>query len=232
MSLLPQQKKSAGEIGKLRESLGIPGQAPAEVELPAAAPQPGIEPLPTEIPAASPLPAAEAPAPKRARLHKRAERIPVLQVEGGPPDPNGHGPKPIHTFRKSEQIPLPAHHTEPPPDSILPDHRHSDQELNEIRRQVALARLAPPVHQEYLSAHPALIIPGYLFAIAGAVGYYFYDLEIPVTASCVAVALLVAAFIFFKKPFSRHHAAFITVMSLLVVIFGALHYFPQLRHGT
>jgi amino acid permease len=46
------------------------------------------------------------------------------------------------------------------------------------------------------------------------------------------VALLFAAFIYFKKPLSLHHAAFIAVMSLFVIVFGALYYFPQLRHGT
>jgi K+-transporting ATPase A subunit len=46
------------------------------------------------------------------------------------------------------------------------------------------------------------------------------------------LALIIAAIIFFKKPLSVHHAAFITVAVLFVVVFGALHYFPQLRHGT
>ena len=44
--------------------------------------------------------------------------------------------------------------------------------------------------------------------------------------------MLIAAFIYFKKPLSRHHAAFIGVMALFVIVFGALYYFPQLRHGT
>jgi K+-transporting ATPase A subunit len=29
-----------------------------------------------------------------------------------------------------------------------------------------------------------------------------------------------------------HHAAFIAVLSLFVLVFGVLHYFPQLQHGT
>jgi K+-transporting ATPase A subunit len=44
--------------------------------------------------------------------------------------------------------------------------------------------------------------------------------------------MLVAAFIGIRKPISRHHAAFIAVIALFVIIFGALHYFPHLRHAT
>jgi K+-transporting ATPase A subunit len=83
-----------------------------------------------------------------------------------------------------------------------------------------------------LTAHPVLIVPGYLFAIAAAVGIYFYDVQKEVAAGGVVLALIIAAIIFFKKPLSVHHAAFITVAVLFVVVFGALHYFPQLRHGT
>jgi hypothetical protein len=86
----------------------------------------------------------------------------------------------------------------------------------------------PPV----LHAHPALYAPGYLLILGSAVGIRFYDVDKMIPAACVVLALCVATFIFVKKPLSRHHAAFIAVMSLFVVVFGALHYFPQLQHGT
>jgi uncharacterized membrane protein YozB (DUF420 family) len=57
-------------------------------------------------------------------------------------------------------------------------------------------------------------------------------LEISVTASCLAISFLVAGFLLIWKPFSRHHGAFIGVMSLLIAVFGVLYYFPQLRYGT
>lgn len=255
MSLLPQQKKSAGEIAKLRESLGIPGHALEE--------EPAVETLPPE-PAPdvleisgvthvkqiektaatliAPLPLADVHATKQVRSLKRVERIPILPVvelapqespplEEPEPLPQMHNPKPVRSLRKSEQVPL-APVSPPSPDSPLPIHRHSDKELHEIRRQEALAMLAPPVHPLSLTAHKALIIPGYLFALAGAVCYYYYELDIQITAACVLISLLVATFIFFKKPLSRHHAAFISVAALFVIIFGTLHYFPNLQYGT
>lgn len=263
MSLLPQHKKSAEEIAKLRESLGIPGHTPDEEEiaadiLPLDAPPEVLEisgithakpdelAVPTLI---TPLPLDEVHAAKLVRSLKRTERIPILPVReehqpprmaeppeeptpvAPPPLPVLHSPKIVRSLRKSEQGPLQAVGP-PPPDSKLPIHRHSDQELNEIRRQEALALLGPAAHPQSLTANKALVILGYLFALAGAVCYYYYEFKIQITASCVATSLLVAAFIFFKKPLSRHHAAFISVAALFVIIFGALYYFPQLRHGT
>jgi hypothetical protein len=270
MSLLPQHKKSADEIAKLRESLGIVAPPP-EVEetaaeilvIDAARESETGGQVPTaklvEIPVANHLPhhpVDESQQLKEVNPFQRAERIPVLAVEENGPPPHGahppeaetihvptpaaqpvpahHGPKVVRSLRKSEQVPL-APVQPPAPDSRLPIHRHSDKELNEIRRHDALATLAPWVHPQALTAHVALVVPGYLFAIAGAVCFYFYDVEkqeMWVTAGCAAVACLIAAFIFFKKPLSRHHAAFIGVMALFVIVFGALYYFPQLRHGT
>ena len=83
-----------------------------------------------------------------------------------------------------------------------------------------------------LAAHPVILIPGYLTAFGGAASFWYDAFPIGVTVACVAVALLLASFVFLKKPLSRHHADFISVIALFVIVFGALHYFPQLRHGT
>ena len=244
MSLLPQSKKSAEEIAKLRESFGI-GAAPDALK--EAPPGENVEISPPEP--LAPVPVEKAAEMKAVRSLRRAERIPVLPVEeSGPPPtathepeqkplpvaaplPVAHGARLVRSLKKSEQVPLPGIHS-PEPDSKLPIHRHDDRELNEIRRQAAISNLAAPVLPQARTAHLVLIVPGYLFALAGAVGFYFYDLELAVTAACVAAALLVAAIIYLKKPLSRHHAAFIGAIALFVIIFGALHYFPQLQHGT
>ncbi len=275
MSLLPQQKKSADEIAKLRESFGMVGPPPATGELPveipvmtaASAPAPVVtapeileSPVPVKLAdlsvaaPAAPLPVEETPPVRQVRSLRRSERFPVLPVEeSGPPQqhhhphapegpaiqipaslPAPHSQKAVRSLRKSEQIPLAPVHP-PAPDSKLPIHRHSDKELNEIRRHDALAAINPAAQPPSLTAHPVLIVPGYLFAIAGAVCFHFYDLErqeLRITVACAAIALLIAGFILFKKPLSRHHAAFIGVITLFVIIFGALHYFPQLRYGT
>ena len=281
MSLLPQRKKSAEEIAKLRETLGITGPTPAEDESPAPVPvpaplpepvvaapvvksAPAAEPIPDPEPSpvvhlepepvtplgnapvhlTAPLPAAPTHGPRPVRSLKRSERMPVL-----PPDeseqpavseelphlsaPPTYQSKQVRSLRKTEQLPVtPVDIHTPPADSVLPVHRHSDQELNEIRRQAAITTQGPVVHPASIKAHLAVVIPGYLFALGGAVCFYFYELSIDITAGCVAAALLVAAFIFLTKPLSRHHAAFIAVMSMFVIVFGALHYFPQLQHGT
>lgn len=213
MSLLPQRKKSAGEIAKLRETLGIHD--------------------PSSVAETPPDPAEKSHSPKPVHSLKRSERTPVLAVEAEPPEPaiipEPREPKPVRSLRKSEQVPL-APVPPPAPDSKLPIHRHSDEEIQKIRRQEPLGAPAPYLLAQ--KAHPVIVLPGYLFALASAAGYYFYDLQIAVTGVCVVIALLFAAFIYFKKPLSLHHAAFIAVMSLFVIVFGALYYFPQLRHGT
>jgi hypothetical protein len=258
MSLLPQRKKSAEELAKLRESLGIVGppadgevlspEAPAiESAIRAEAPLPEVSAKAVEIVLATPLaplPLAEAHAPKPVHSLKRSERIPALPSDEHPaniaehplepipsPLPVAPGPKIVRSLRKSEQGPLPEIHA-PLPDSKLPIHRHNDREIQEIRRQEMFAMQSAGSHLESLVAHPVIIIPGYLLAVAGAACFYYYELQIQYTAACVIAALLVAGFIFFKKPLSRHHAAFIAVISLFVIVFGALHYFPQLRYGT
>jgi hypothetical protein len=192
----------------------------------------------SEIPPESPPPPADAHAPKPVRSFKRSERVPAspvaedeaLQASAASPEIHA-GHKLVRSLRKSEQGPLHAA-TKPPPDSPLPLHRHSEREIQQIRRQETLTLQAAAIHPLALKAHPALVIPGYLFAAAGAAAYNFYDFELSVTASCIALALLIATFIFFKKPLSVHHAAFIAVSSLFAIVFGTLHYFPNLQHGT
>ncbi len=269
MSLLPQRKKSPEEIAQLRESLGIPtaplGEHPAAPPL-GAPPGPAAELADPPPPQAAEMPVSAPPArsgPKAVRSLKRSEQIALLEeapalepVE----EPAVHvlSFKPVRSLRKSEQLAAPSapRHAPAPADSSLPYHRHSDDEINEIRRREALAMLAPPVvNRKLIPAHPVLIVLGYVAVLAGAA---VTSLDQPVTtapgavawihflghalrmdlrpltlpASCVALGLLVAAVIVLFRPFSRHHAAFISVITLFVIIFGALHYFPQLRHGT
>jgi hypothetical protein len=223
MSLLPQRKKSPEEIAKLRESLGI------------AAPPPGA---PEEMPLQTEPTTA---APKSVHSLKKSERIPALPLDGpGPASPVASKPpitaplpRPVRSLRKSEQTPvIPVLIPEPSLDSKIPVHRHSDRELNELRRREALAMMTPAANPRLSIAHPALLAPGYLFALAGAVCFYFYQLPLATTAACVAAAMIFAVFIFLRRPISRHHAAFIAVLTLFVAIFAALHYFPQLRHAT
>jgi len=255
MSLLPQRKKSAEEIAKLRENLGIPGIPSFASEGPPARESPEPTPLPVSASSAAeergevetpvqvaaggmPIPIAPTQPQKALRSLKKSEQVPSAtadHVGEFEPPTAGHPPrrKIVRSLRKSEQIPLTPTIVHPAPDdSKLPSQRHSDSELNEIRRQAALNMPAPAFNPALQIAHLALVTPGYLAVLGGALCFLHYEMTLAMTASCVGVALLIASFIFWKKPLSRHHAAFITVMALFVIVFGALHYFPQLRHGT
>jgi hypothetical protein len=251
MSLLPQRKKSAEEIAKLRESLGIHGTHPDdnEASAPGSTSPVSTEPVETIVPThheatvvhppesapPAPLPAPPPPAPKTVHSLKRSERTPIFPAEETPPPPApvAKSPKAVRSLRKSEQIPvlIPPQHG-PAESSGLPAHRHSDAEINEIRRREAIAMLTTVADPRLAIAHPALIAPGYILAITGASCFYFYEFPMEATAACAATALLIAAFIFLRRPISRHHAAFIAVIALFVIVFGALHYFPQLQHAT
>lgn len=243
MSLLPQRKKSPEEIAKLRESLGVPAPAEGEDQTLAGSYEtifPAHHEATVVHHSAPQEPETPAPTahhePKPVHSLKRSERTPEIpKPEAGleEPSPVPHLPKPVRSLRKTEQVPtLSATSAEPSADSKIPFHRHNDKELEEIRRRAAIAMLNPVANPKLAAAHPALLAPGYLAAIAGASCFYFYQFPMAATAGCAATALLIATFVFLRRPISRHHAAFIAVIALFVIVFGALHYFPHLRHAT
>lgn len=261
MSSLPQRKKSAEEINKLRESLGVP-VSPDPIE-PSPPPTREIDTLvPTHHAAevvhnpqpspetAAPLPAPSTFAPHESHSLKRSEH-PPRHSEDSPSAVSTA--RPVKSLRRSEREPLTTKTpTSGPATSKLPSHRHSDQELGEMRRREMLAMAGSPgptADPRFASAHLGLVIPGYLLAalvwlpladtlylsLSAGAGWSFlgqpaYHIAIP--AAAAVIALLIASFVFLKKPISRHHAAFITAITVFALVFEALHYFPQLRHAT
>jgi hypothetical protein len=216
MSPLPQRKKSADEIARLRESLGISGEAPPPPdfanEIPP--PPPGKPPAQT----AEPAPPTELPAPPPAAAAEE-EALPAAPI------------RPVRSLRKSERAPAaPRPRPTASPAAPIPARRRSQDDLNEIRRREALALLNAPRPPVPLGAHPALITAGYLVALIGAFLAYRW-LPFPWVAACQALALSTASFIFFKRTHSRHHAAFIAVLAIFILIFAALQYFPQLQYA-
>jgi hypothetical protein len=144
----------------------------------------------------------------------------------GPPEPAsapvaGAGPKPVRSLRRAERVPAPRPRpaaTTPPRSagsghglgSPLPVVRHSAEELAGLRARNA-AEAKPPVEQiASLAAHPALLGCGYVLALAGGVG-----------------GLLVALFLWLRKPRSHHHAAFIAIIAVLVITFAILYLLPK-----
>jgi hypothetical protein len=257
MSLLPQRKKSAEEIAQLRESLGIAGPPPVASEpsspetrvdwMISTTHEAAVEHSPQAVhPEPEPEPHAH-PHPSGDHSLKRLERLPVMPepvvatsqrpLAPGPPTPESEpprAPKRVRSLRKSEQAPIaPPKPVTSQAQSLAPFHRHSDEELAEIRRRAALAQLSAPPPPNLTSAHPVVITSGYLASAGAAAGIWFYQIPIATAAACLGVSTLIAAFIYFRSPYSRHHAGFITIFVLFVAAFGALQYFPQLtfKHG-
>jgi hypothetical protein len=253
MSLLPQRKKSPEELAKLRETLGIPGAAadlpqPSEPTAPPAAPAPASEHVETIVPAIhqaavlgndDPLPLQAEPAapvagPKPIHSFKRSERSPAAAAAAvaTPVAAVSRAAKPVRSLRKSEHLPPAAPHPESPPDSRLPHQRHSDREIEDIRRREVLSMMNAAPNPRLFPAHPAFIIPGYVFPPAAAAGIWFYQFPIAATAGFAVVSLAIAGGILWRRPISRHHAAFIAVLAVFLIVFSALYYFPHLRHAT
>jgi hypothetical protein len=140
--------------------------------------------------------------------------------------------RPVRSLRKSEQLPPATPLPESPPDSALPHVRHSKREIQELRRREVLSMMNTVPDKRLFPAHPAIVLPGYLLPPAAAAGIWFYQIPPAATAACALVSLAIAGVILWQKPISRHHAAFIAALALFLLVFSALHYFPQLRHAT
>lgn len=223
MSELPQRRKSQEEIAQLRESMGVPVNPPAAVKIETTPAIPIVsEPLPT-------------PASRQVRSLKKSEQIavmPAVIAEAFPSFTKAPAPpKPVRSLRKSEQITPSPKAPRFSSHSNLPGHRHSDRELKEIRRQAAIQSQTHSVPPKPLRAHPSLYAPGYLLALAGGICIY-QNLRYYMPLACAVAAVALACFVFFQRPHSRHHAAFISIGALFLIIFGALYYFPQLRHAS
>lgn len=107
----------------------------------------------------------------------------------------------------------------------IPEKKHDDEELRELRTRNAFA-VRPPVQElKNQALHPFFLSVVYLLC-AVSVGLVIYMISMPALI-CAGVALLSALLIFWKKPRSRHHAAFMVIISLLVLVFGSVYYNAQ-----
>jgi hypothetical protein len=218
MSGLPKQKKSADEIAKLRETLGIQGTPPPEPPLPPPEP---LAPFPT-IALTPPLPVVADLEPALPIIPSPESATLLLSVP--------QSAKQARSLKRSERLPRIT--SQILPDSTLPSQRHSSQEIARLRRNEALSQQAilgpPPTRFGYL----AWILPGYVVVALGTLLTYCYELSAYFLCPCLGLSLACAVLLLLKKPLFRHHAAFIAVMVLFVGIFSALYFIPQLRYGT
>jgi hypothetical protein len=259
--MLPQRRKSAEEIAKLRESLGIPGEAPEQAEPELAPPSPAtFAPPPAS---ATPVPAvgtvSAAPIKAKPPIPEPAPGIPEESepVEAAEVVLSTAAPKIVRSLRKSEQVPL---ETRPVDDSVnvvrvdaapIPLHRHSDRELMEMRRVQATPPDTAISHIRHLAVPWPLVALGYLLPLSGALFAWLahwtpdvVPMDFPaqwmadlsrqpwlgqagfiLLCSLCGLGLLFAGGFALKKPRSRHHAGFITIIAILILAFGIIHHF-------
>lgn len=219
--MLPQRRKSAEEIAKLRESMGVPG---------AVAPQVPAAPEAPVVPEAAAEPVPEPPPPPSTTARIRPE------------------PKPVRSLRKSERAPVVVRSPDLRDDAAIPIRRKSERELMELRRIQQPQPDQSLAHLRRMEVPWPVIALGYLFPLAGALLGGFAALapgvmesDFPAlwmgtlsrqpwleTAGIAALAVFcglgftLSGWFAWKKPRSRHHAGFIGLLSLLVLVFGIL----------
>jgi len=112
----------------------------------------------------------------------------------------------------------------------LPDRKHSNNDLDEIRRQNAFA-VRPPIQQiKNQALNTVLLTIIYVLCLTGA-GLAIAKIFIP-GLICSGAALVLNFLIFWRKPRSRHHAAIMLIISLLVLVFGTVYYLEQFEQTT
>ena len=233
---LPQRKKTPEEIAKLREELGIPGGPTAAPQMSSPA---APEPTPTEPsePPADELPPAEAeelPPASAEETPSPVAEAPQPVVDYYEPE-HPSGAKPVRSLRKSERIPS-SRPVATSNNSSLPTQRRTEKELSQLRRSQPITT-APVTHLIALTAHPFIVGLGYFLVFGAALMPFlgrWVEVDIPyiVLALMCAGGFFISGFIFLKKKRSLHHAGFIAMIALLVLVFAALYYFPNLRNAS
>lgn len=141
-------------------------------------------------------------------------------------------PKPVATLKPELDAAIePVAAPTLDPITGLPSQRRSNDELDRIRRRGIFEA------QEQISRRPLrrertwVVAIGYLFAMSATIPVY-HNLPIIMPLAIAMLSLAFGAFLFFLRPYSKHHGAFIGIVVLFVLTYTALQYFPQLRHAT
>lgn len=240
MSALPERRKSAEELAELRESLGISKDGPP-TGAPGVAKTSLPEPEPSDKQDAEDLKSSVFDAPAE-DPKKEQKAMPKL--------------KQVRSLRRSERVPL-DQARKVSDSGKLPVRRHTENELRQLKCVEPVAAEAPAVHLQKMTAGLVSLFViyggGVLLIVVSGLGAstrgvlpmdlpwsWLADLaKLPnysmilygLLLGGVAVLLLGALWIYFLKTLSRHHAGFMTIIAVLVLVFGTLYFFPQL-HGA
>lgn len=253
MSPLPERRKSAEELAELRESLGISADGPPP-GVPGVRPDEGK----TVIPAGTKGEPAkeEVPVVKADAVFEKLPEAEVAAEEGTEEKPVVL--KIVHSLKRSERGPIEIPKVSAESESgKLPVRRHTEKELMRLKHQEPVASEPPAVHLQKLTLHRGIVVMAYglIFFCVGLVllGEYWSKRPTPdlpslaiadlvhgegfgtqllgfLAGSCVVI-LLFAGWMAWKKPRSRHHAGFLTIIAVLVLVFGLIHFLPEL-HGA
>lgn len=197
MNPLPKKKKSAEEIAKLREEMGLP---PVEA--------PESTPPPIQAPAKSPVAPPPMPPAKQVRSLRRSERQP-------PPLPRA---EPKESWASS----LPAQrHSEDELEKVR--QRESMQAMASKVPPTIAHFQAITAHPAMLALGYVLVIGGAIGFVATE-NYAQIKPEVYALAGSLT-GLLVALYISLKKVRSRHHAGFIAMIALVVLVFTLFHHY-------
>ncbi len=198
MSSLPQKRKSAEEIARLREEIGLP---PGTVETPTPE-----ERVPPQVePEASPRPRREA---RQVRSLRRSERQPPQE--------------PHVSSTESWASSLPAQRRS---ENELERIRQREA-IQALAADVppAVAQLQTITANPVILAMGYLLVVGGAIGFISAESYAQIKPEMYAIAGSLG-GLLVALFIALRKVRSRHHAGFIAMIALVVLVFTFFHYF-------
>jgi len=215
MSALPERKKSAEEIARMREQIGLPFVSSTPADAPAQEP---VEPEAGPISPARPV-----------RSLKRSEREPAGGTGLPGPSPSGlpvqrRSPEELDELRRRESLralavdtPAPVVHLQMMTAQwslVALGYLLAIAAALDEKVLVWLEKVQSPLadFQAALSKDSTAQALGYLRAFGFSAG-----------------ALLIALFIALRYPRSRHHSGFIAVIAGLVLVFDLLYYFPNLN---
>ncbi|MBK1828843.1 hypothetical protein [Haloferula rosea] len=264
MSPLPERRKTPEELAALRQSLGIPVDGadsqppedrPAETPVEPVADLP--EPSRTDEADTVPEPTATGKEEVSGEASSEAEAVETLVDDSGEEVVRVGAARPVRSLRKSAGLTVdqPKAQIARNDSAVIPVKRHSDEELNRIRKAAQITPAAADLLPK--AAHPMTLVAlygvGSLILLAGLLGAVAGNMpvtDVPfewlmvavqresfgmslygVLCGAAAAFLLSAGWLAWKRPLSRHHAGFMTIIAVLVLVFGTLYSFPQL-HGA
>ena len=198
MNPLPKKKKSAEEIARLREDMGLP---------PMAAPEPEPAPL-KEASKKSAAPPPPLPPARPVRSLRRSERQP-------PPLPRSES-------KESWASSLPSQRRSE--DELEQIRRREAMQSLVTEVPPAVAQLQAITAHPVILVIGYLLVLGGGIGFVVAEDYSTVKPEAYALVGCLS-GLLIALFLSLRKPRSRHHAGFIAMIALVVLVFTLFHHY-------